>query len=512
MIDGRDADGGADRRGVVLGLLALSAVGGSAGAETRSTGAWRRAETSRFVVYGAVGEDVLRDYAIRLEDFDMVLRFMHGLPVDAAPPRKLDVYLVRGSQALRRARPGADDTLRGYYVATATGIACVAIVGRVKEVENDDVMLHEYVHHFMKQYFNYAYAPWLVEGYAEYFMTTAFSGDGIMVGKFNSNRAAWLMTGDWMPLDRLLTQKPRPGDPKLVTYYPQAWLLTHYMMSDPVRYAQLQAYMKAVGGGAPSVQAMEAAAGKSLIVLQKELRDYTRVGLPVRTFTRKRNQPVEVTVTAMPASADDLLLETVRMIAPDDDPAVCKTFAEDVAKRAARYPGDPLAERALARARLQAEDFPAAQAVVDRRLAATPDDVEALELKALILMAMGDAEPDRQLALYKQASEVLGRAFRIDGDRYQILLAYARSRSLSPGYPSDNVMETLLLANELAPQVAEVTLRTVEALGLRKDYARAVALLKPLVNDPHRANDSMRELLAGLEERAAKAGPAKGAG
>jgi hypothetical protein len=517
MVRWRAAADEADRRGVVLGLLALSAMGKPARAEIAQpeaarTGSWRRAETSRFVIQGPVGEDVLRDYAARLEDFDMVLRSMHGLPINAAPPRKLDIYLVRGAAMMRRARPDADETLRGYYVADAAGIACVAIVGRAKEVENDDVMLHEYVHHFMKQYFNFAYAPWLVEGYAEYFMTTDIRGDSIVVGKFNSNRAAWLMQGEWLPLDKLLSEGPRVGDPKWVNYYPQAWLLTHYMMSDAARYAQLQAYMKAVGGGAASVAAMEAATGKTLAVLQKDLRDYTRTPLPVSAFTRKRGRPVEVTVTAMPASADDLLLETVRMISPVGDAAARKAFAEDIGKRAARYPDDPLAERALARARLQAEAFVPAQAVIDRRLAAAPGDVEMLELKALTLMAMGDADPAQQPTLYKQASLVLGQAFKIDGARYQILLAYARSRSLSPGYPSDNVMEGLLLAAELAPQVADVTLQAVQALAMRGDYARAVVLLRPLANDPHGGGATLRDLLARMEAEAAKAGPARAAG
>src|SRR5438067_1069711 len=97
----------ADRRGVVLGLLALSAMANPARAEIAQpeatrTGSWRRAETSRFVIQGPVGEDVLRDYAARLEDFDMVLRSMHGLPINAAPPRKLDIYLVRGVAMMRR--------------------------------------------------------------------------------------------------------------------------------------------------------------------------------------------------------------------------------------------------------------------------------------------------------------------------------------------------------------------------------------------------------------------------
>jgi Tfp pilus assembly protein PilF len=507
-----------DRRAVLAGLgsvggggLALTAAVGGAAWAAGETGHWKQAETSRFVVHGATDEATLREYAVKLEDFDMVLRYIHGLPIDQAPPRKLDIFLVNNTGGLRRAMPDASQDLRGYYVTSLVDVAFVAIVGRANNysgnsrlnVENDDTMLHEYVHHFMKQYFNYAYAPWLVEGYAEYFMTTLFEGDDIVVGRLNSNRAGWLMNAQWMPLENLITEAPSIKDMNAPNYYPQAWLLTHYFMSDPARYAQLQAYMKAVGEGTPSSQAMQDATGKSLTALQSDLRAYSRTTLPVRVYTRKRKRVVEVTVTPMPASADDLLLENVRMIESSDDLKARKAFADDIRKKAARYPGDALAAHVLARAELQAENFAAAQAVIDARLAAAPDDNLALELKALILMAMGDADKAQQAARYKDAQGALGQAFKIDGERYQTLLAYARSRSLSPGYPSDNVMECLLLAYDLAPQVSEVALQAVRALAMRGDYARAVALLKPVANDPHNGNASARDLLAKLEAQAA---------
>jgi hypothetical protein len=232
----------------------------------------------------------------------------------------------------------------------------------------------------------------------------------------------------------------------------------------------------------------------------------------VRVFTRKRKSEVQVATSAMPASADDLLLDGVRMVGDIEDGEKA-AFIDDIRKRAARYPGDRLADLTLARAELLAGSLPASQAVLDRRLAADPNDNLALELKALGLMAQGDADKADKTARsagYKEASRLLGRAFQIDGNRYQTLLAYARSRQDAPGYPSDNVLEGLLLANELAPQVGAVTLQTVQALAMRRDYRRAIVLLKPLANDPHGGGGgkAARALLLDLEAMAARQAPA----
>lgn len=500
-------ESGVGRRCLLLGLgaLPLAAIAATDVASAAETSRWKRAESVRFVVYSDGNEEVLADYVRRLEDFDMVLRVMHGMPVDEAPPRKLDIYLVNDLRALRRAYPTAGDTIRGYYTATEVDILAVALRGRVSDKETDDTVLHEYVHHFMKQYFNFAYAPWLVEGYAEYFMTTQFKADSIIVGGINSNRGQWLMNTAWPPLEGLLTKsygELKGADQEM--YYPQAWLLTHYMMSDPARYAQLQTYMKSVGEGVPGVTAMEQATGKTLAVLQVDLRAYTRTNLPVRVFIRKRQHVVEVRTSAMPASADDFLLERARLVQPlaKEDRAA---YIEDLTRRAARYPGDPLATLTLARAKLQAQDPVGAQGVLDPWLARNPEDVEALQMKAEALMNAGDDDPAQREALYKDAQGVLGRAFKLDGGRYQVLLAYARSRRLSPGYPSQNVMDVLLAANDLAPQVGAVTLAAVNVLTMRREYAQAVTLLKPLANDPHGGGEgsSARQFLARLEQLAA---------
>jgi YD repeat-containing protein len=173
----------------------------------------------------------------------------------------------------------------------------------------------------------------------------------------------------------------------------------------------------------------------------------------------------------------------------------------DIRARAARYPGDAFAELALARVEIELGDPAVGAATLKKRLAADPRDVEALALEARRLIAAGDADTSRQQADYDQAGALLAQAFRLDPTRYQTLFAFAESRRLDPHYPSDNAMQALLVSFKLAPQVATIRLETARALIARNKPAEAVAILTPLINDPHGggSSEAAKALLKGVD-------------
>ena len=79
----------------------------------------------------------------------------------------------------------------------------------------------------------------LVEGYAEYFMTTTIDGQTVEVGK-PGWRGDEMTHEHWLPLSILLTKGPSSvTDVQVSAFYGEAWVLTHYLMSDPARYRQL---------------------------------------------------------------------------------------------------------------------------------------------------------------------------------------------------------------------------------------------------------------------------------
>jgi hypothetical protein len=480
---------------------------------------WLRAESPHFVVYSDGGEADLRAYVLQLEGFDWVLRHAHGVKDDGVSARKLDVYLVGDHGGLERVWPKASSTVRGFYRAGAADIAFFAIRhdkefsisgSKAEEKWTENPVFHEYVHHFMLQYFPFDYPPWLTEGYAEYFGTTSIEGAHIELGKFAVIRTWSLFHEPWQPMELLLARNPKHTGRSGENFYPQAWLLTHWMMSDPARQKQLHAYMLAVGRGDDTVKAMQDATGLSPAELAKTLRAYLNGDLHYTALERRAADGPAVTVTALPASADELLLEAERGRVPIAK-ADAAAFLAMIRAKAARFPADRLAEVTLARTEIMFGDRKAGEAILERRLSADPTDVEALELAASARLDEGDADPARAKALAQEAQPLIGRAFKLDPNRYQTLWTFARSRKLlDASYPSDNTLEALLAALDYGPQVEDIRLEAARGMMLRKRWRDAGAILAPLLNAPHENayGEQARAMMKEIQAQTGAAAPA----
>jgi len=457
---------------------------------------WRRAETANFVIYSQSSERALREYAVKLETYDFVLRARFGM-LERDNFYKLPIFVVRDERDLRVIRPGL--RAQGVYFPTSEGIFAVAL-----RDSDDRILLHEYFHHFSYQAGGMTASPgWLTEGLAEYYMTADIRSDQVTIGSFDEGRAYTLVNEAWLPLEELLSR--RPGDFRrqadMLRFYAQAWLLTHWFLSDEIRRAQLDAYLNDLAAGAQPVAAMEARTGLTLAQITRALRTYMRDRLAGVRF-EFTPRPVEVTITRLPDSADDLLLlgQRLKVGVPADERAAT---AELVRRAAARPPDDPFALLQLGHAELHFGDPEAGEAVLMRLLEREPDNVEALQLMATRRMAQAREAPEHSTRLLNLARGFLARAYAADSYDYRTLTLIADTRVGAPGYPNDNDIATLDQAFVLAPQMDETRFRLAQALMLRERYDEAVNLLLPLANAPHgdRGADVAQRLLEDARAR-----------
>jgi tetratricopeptide (TPR) repeat protein len=481
---------------------AVAPLIGARVARARESGDWVRTETPGFVLYGKVGEKALRDFARDLEDFDGLLRTLHGV-MERSEGRPLPIYLVPRRFDLLQVRPELDDKVGGFYSASIGDVfAIMSVEGG--EDRGRATLFHEYTHHFMSQYAPAAYPSWLVEGYAEYFKTARFKPDVVELGVTNE-RIAWLRGRVWEPYDQILGRRALEGDHRdMAAFYAQAWILTHYMMSDPERLKRLTAYAGAVAAGADPVGEMVTAAGMPLADLERTLKRYMDK-LPGLRMPRPAPTAASAAVVRLPPSANALLLVNQRLkmsVPPADRPAVLALVRE----RAARYPGDRLAELVLARAENEFGDRAKAQVLLKGRIAADPRDVEAIQMLGWSYMLQARADRPRAGELLNEARNWFGKGFAVDPNSPLLLYDYGISRRGEAGYPSDNVVNVLVRAQQLAPQVPAFRLAAADALMRKDRFEEAAAILEPVFNNPHAGPDAA-EARARFEQAIARRRP-----
>ena len=471
---------GLSRRCVLLGAATPLLLGGqAAAAERRST--WLRVTTPSFDIHGRVDATTLLRLAREVEDFDQLLRTLHDVS-GQAPARPLSLYITPSGLDVRRIRPNGP-RLTGFYSAGVGEVfALLSIDGG--EDRGRQVLFHEYTHHFMLRNAPAAYPAWLVEGYAEYFAPTRFTPDAVELG-VTSYRIAWLRGAVWTPFKDILGRRALTGKQEDITaFYAQSWLLTHYMMSDPARQARLARYASAVAAGGDPVALMPEAAGVPLVELERVLKRYMKA-LPGRRLARPANAAtLNLEVARLSPAADALILENQRLKMGVPTPERAALLAL-IRERAARFPGDRLAELTLARAENDFGDRSKAQALLRGRIAADPSDVEALQMLGWSCMQQARAEPTAAARWLEEARDHLGAAFKLDPDNPLVLYDYALTRRGEPSYPSDNILNVLLRAQAIAPQVSAFRMGAVDGLVRRDRFEEAAVLLQPLLNNPH---------------------------
>lgn len=458
-------------RAIAALVLALAAASPAAAA-------WRRAESENFVLYSQASENKLREQAALLEDYHGFLRMLTNV-TEPNSPNELNIYMVKSAAQLRsiRAMPAG---IAGAYVASSSGIA--AVVDESAPGQGQEILLHEVAHHFMKQYRPLPYPAWYVEGFAEYVSTASFKKGAVEFGRPSIGRAYALVQGKWLPLDRVVFGRVPTDRDGMSAFYAQSWLLTHYLMRNETLRPRLTAYLAAAANGEEQRKAFAASFPAPIADLERELRAYTKRGMTYSIFKRASETAAPpVAITRLPASADDLLLLRVMMEAGRADEAA---LLAKVRAAAAKY-DDDFAMRVLAQAEALHGDGVKADGLLERLLAASPNDAELLYFKGMRHLRAARDDATGGEADYRLARTFFARAHKADQNHWQTLLRYAEALRVDERFVSDNTINILLLARELAPQTEEATMNAARLLIARKRYKEAENLLLPLTGDPH---------------------------
>jgi Flp pilus assembly protein TadD len=461
--------------------MAAIAAGACAFGANAAQATWKKAESANFIVFSEAGDDNIREQVALLEDYHGFLRLLTNV-ADPPAPARLHVYMVKNRARLRDVRTLPKE-VAGFYTATGSGIA--AFVADEEGGLGEELLFHEIAHHFMMQYRPMAYPAWFVEGFAEYVATARFKPKQIEFGGISPIRASWLANRQWLPLEKVLFEPVPQQREARALFYAQSWLLAHYLMRDEERKGKFKAYVAASTTGTPARKAFTDQFGADLKAFEKALRSYATGQMTYSRLTRASAavQP-EVRLERLPASADDLLLLEATMHIGVGDSYSAGHLAK-VRAAAARHPADAYAKRVLAEAEVLLGDGGKGEALLDQLLLAAPQDPELLYLKGMRHLRAARSNDEKRAEHSKAAKNWFARSYKADGQRFQTLIRYAESLSATERFTSENTLNIMLLANQLAPQVSEVRINTAGILLAQKKFEEAEAMVMPLASDPH---------------------------
>lgn len=465
---------------------------------------WHEASSQHFVVIADDKPEAIRRFANELEKFERTMRvfYPNARPAAPGPANRVTVFVLSGSVSVEKLVK--DKFTRGFYIPRAG--ANVAFVPRVSgqteayEMSGATVLRHEYAHHFMFTSLPASFPLWFSEGFAEYWSTVRFERDGsALIGAAPQHRGYGLLSGNPLPVDQLLTLTERKlSTDKREAIYGRGWLLTHYLMSDPVRQNELTAYIAALNRGETLEQAALA------------LGDTKELGKALDKYLRSSR----LTAKRIPASALTTGPVSLRKLTPGEvatiavrvqsragvDAEEAKQVVLDARKAAAPYPSDPGAQEALAEAEYDAGHYALALAAADRAIAAAPQRTEALLYRAMAKFALAEAS-DGKAEDWAEVRRAIVAANKADPEDPRALILFYRSYFAAGDVPTKNAKLGLAKAYDIA--LSDLGLRMNAATMFLNDGNRAEAreALRLVAFHPHagRMGAEARAMIAAID-------------
>lgn len=491
---------------------ALAGIIGCALYSSPALADWKVAETENFVYYSQSPAEEIIENTKNLEKFNALVR---ALTNNTKPPSpvKVVIYEVATMEDVNATFPYPSQGVGGYYSSTYMGPFLVTFRNNLKTAEKSvnrtqqrsyrwgpEVRQHEYLHHYMYQYFNANYPTWYSEGFAEYYGTMAFPDESVVeVGHAPFFRLTAIKGGNWMHVRELLTAKSYADVKNISALYAQGWLLTHMASQRSDRGKQLQQYLQAIVDGQDYTEAAEAAFG-DLDQLNKDLKAHMD-SLKAMKLSLKPMDFGPLAVRELSDVESEMMRYQIRLssgFAVSTLPLVVKTANEIAAKE----PSSIMAWEVVARLENLAGLHDQARQTAQRLLGLDPQNVIGLtEMGRALAGPLTATSSDEE---WSEARDWMKRAIANSAVASDPRIALFKTYEQQGVLPSIEAQNRLVEAFQLLPQNDEVRYllaRDFEQRGLIDD---AIEIIKPSAFGSFDGDDSEKRKRKRLADSAAQ--------
>lgn len=448
---------------------------------------WKVAETEHFRYYSEADADELRETVMRLETFDTLVR---ALTNNTRPsnPVKVTMFEVANMADVNATFPYPSRGVGGYYSSTVEGPFLVTFRDNLRTGRNSarkaakrsiawgpEVRQHEYLHHYMYQYFNANYPSWYSEGFAEYYGTMYFPEDGVVeIGHAPHFRMDAIRGGSWVDVAELLTAKSYADIKDISALYAQGWLLTHMAAQKPERGKQLQEYLAAVSTGTDYETAATQAFG-DLDALDKELREH-RKDIQAMRLSLKPMDFGDIEVRELTDLESRLMRYEIRKNSGFEVSDLPLTLSA-IREMRQEDPDNVMGLRIQAELEVMAGEYDNALMTTEKLLAIDNGNIQGLTERGRALI--GKLDSNASAADWAEARAPLQEAIAASEVAIEPRVALFRSYLDQGIQPSLEAQNRLVEAFNLLPQNDEVRYLLARDFEQRGYVEDAIAVIKP---------------------------------
>ncbi|MBC9033120.1 hypothetical protein IAG41_12040 [Sphingomonas sp. JC676] len=464
---------------------------------------WSEASSSHFVVYSEGAPEKLRAFTDELERFDQALRIVTGTPDrPISPNARVTVFFVDNVSTIEKLIDRRN--IAGFFKARASG--SVAFVPRSAGgggLGAREILQHEYAHNFMfSSWPGVVFAPWFIEGFAEFVATATTRTDGsVVIGRSPSYRAGCIDRAGALPARQLVKLDPgKLSDEQTCVLYARGWLLTHYLIRGG-HADQLAQYIGAINANKSIEEATQALG--DLDSLDSKLTVYAkRSTLTASQVDADKLKVGKIAIRQL--TAGEAAVMPARILSENGvDEAAAKTTVDLARRLAAPYPNDAGAQNELAEAEYDAGNYAAAEAAANRALGADPKSVHALLYKGMAQTEIARKASETDPAKWRAIRQWFITANKADTEYAEPLIQYYYSFHAAKQAPPKSALDGLIYAYALAPYDRGLRMNAGIAL-LEKGNAKAARIaFEPVAYGPHRSGESnlAADIITALDEK-----------
>lgn len=471
--------------------------------------------TDHFTIYSKQNKQTIIHFAEKIERFhslmDYVFQRKNFIPSDQ---NKLTIFILQNRNQVRKLHGGKNNRyIAGFYIPNSGNSSVFITTLRKKSKTqslSEQILLHEYTHHYLMGSSSSYYPMWLNEGSAEFFSNVIFEKNGsIGLGMPAHNRKVELSspgikkikTSTLLDTKKYLKEKNSTPD----NFYGRSWLLFHKLIFSKERLGQLDHYLKLLKNNYSEIDSANLAFG-NLDILDKELNEYQKqksmVYAPIpKSFLSEGNKIELRILSKVEQETINMVMQLKRGITDEKLREFLPKINDLVKKNSENINLLSLAldinYKSIAR-KIDSSDLEWTLSLSDKILKIQSDNSTALRYKALILskyLLMNE----QSIYNWNQVHKLLEKAIRLDPKNPLALENYFDIFQMQKVNPTELATKRLQLSVSLSPFDKNLRGKLAHHYFKNELYKRTVDTLKPLLSDTH--NKEIREWAIKLTEQ-----------